>query len=57
LYEQTIFEIIDDFRESVGQESFEGIDPVYCVMEHVLQNARNTIDNETGYDFINDLQS
>ena len=54
LREDELFDVIDDFRESVGSESYEKIDPVYCVLDHILQMARNRIDEVTGYDFIND---
>lgn len=54
LREEEIFEIIDNFREELWLDGYGNIDPVYCVLEHVLQQARNIIDEETGYDFIND---
>jgi len=54
LREDELFEIIDDFRESVGSEGWDNIDPAYCVLEHVMQEARNKISDVTGYDFLND---
>lgn len=54
LHEYELFAIIDDFRESIGYQSWEGIDPVYCVLDYVLQMVRNKIEEVTGYDFIND---
>ena len=33
---------------------FDDVDPVYCVSEHILQHARNIIQEHTGYDFLND---
>lgn len=55
LSESDIFEIIDEFRESCGYELYDKIDPVYCVLDHILQVARNHIEEVTGYDFINDF--
>ncbi len=54
MIETDIFEIIDDFRESIWLGGFNDIDPVYCVLDYVLQMARNLIDEELNYDFIND---
>ena len=33
------FEIIDDNRQSYGADNFETMDPVYCVLDHILQMA------------------
>ncbi|MCG7549029.1 MULTISPECIES: hypothetical protein [unclassified Pseudoalteromonas] len=55
MHEGELFEIIDDFRESIGSESWDNIDPVYCVLDYVLQEARNRVSEITGYDFINDF--
>jgi hypothetical protein len=38
----------------MGYEGFDNLDPVYCILEHILQQARNQIEDITGYDFIND---
>ncbi len=54
LFEPQLFLIIDDFKDSIGLESFDDIDPVYCILEHILQSSRNLIEEITGYDFIND---
>ena len=32
------------------------MDPVYCVLDHILQMARNEIDDVLGYDFQNDFR-
>lgn len=55
LYEYELFEIIDNDRESMGYGGFENIDPVASILEHILQMARNKIEELTGYDFINDF--
>jgi hypothetical protein len=55
LYEYELFEIIDDARENLGCSDFDNIDPVASVLEHILQIARNKIEELTGYDFINDF--
>ena len=55
LKEADIFEIIDEFKVSCGLEGYEEIDPVYTVLDHILQMARNHIDLIAGYDFMNDF--
>ncbi len=35
--------------------NWDGFDPVYSVLDHVMQTARNKIEEITGYDFINDF--
>jgi len=55
LHEYELFEIIDDARENLGCSDFDNIDPVASVLEHILQMARNRIEELTGYDFINDF--
>ena len=47
MHEGELFEIIDDFRESIGSESWDDIDPVYCVLDYVLQEARNKVSEVT----------
>ncbi len=37
-------------------EAFDQMDPVYCVLDHILQMARNEIDDVLGYDFQNDFR-
>ena len=54
LFEGDIAEIIHECIYSWGTTSFDRIDPVYCVLEHILENARAVIEDNTGYDFIND---
>ncbi len=55
LYEHELFEIIDDFRQSCGDWDYTNVDPVYSVLDHILQMARNHIEEVTGYDFMNDF--
>ncbi len=50
-----IFDIIEDDRESRGRDDFSYIDPVYCILDHILRMARNEINDVLSYDFINDL--
>ena len=54
LNESELVDIIDEFKESCGLSGYDGIDPVYCVLDHILQMARWKIEELTGYDFIND---
>lgn len=42
-----------DFAESC-EVSIDNIDPVYCVYESILQEARNEIEGCTQFDFCND---
>ena len=46
-------EQVQEFAESCGM-SIDRCDPVYCVMSSILQEARNEIDNITGFDIQND---
>ncbi len=58
LFPSDIYDLINDARECMGFKQFEAfdeMDPVYYVLDHILQMARNEIDNVLGYDFINDL--
>ncbi len=55
LYESDLFEIIEEFKDSCGYSEFDKIDPVYCVLDHILQMARNKIVEIAGYDFLNDF--
>jgi len=55
LYEHELFEIIDNTRIHFGYESFDHIDPVASILEHILQMARNKIEEVTSYDFLNDF--
>lgn len=54
LREDELFDIIDNSREDMGYSSWDNFDPVYSVLEHVVQSARNKISEVTGYDFMND---
>ena len=49
-----VFDIINDSKEEMGYTEFRDIDPVYCILEHILQHTRSIIEELTGYDFIND---
>jgi len=55
LKESELFDLIDDAREDMGYKNWDGFDPVYSVLDHVVQTARNKIEEITGYDFINDF--
>lgn len=48
-------ETVNEFVESCGGK-LEDCDPVYCVMDAILQEARNEIEEKTGYDFVNDCE-
>lgn len=45
LRERDVFEMIDEYKNSCGLESYENIDPVYAVLDHILQMARNHIES------------
>jgi superfamily II helicase len=49
-----LFNIIEEFKTSCGYDSFDDIDPVYCIYDHILQMARNEIDKLYNFDFVND---
>ena len=55
IYENELFEIIDDTRINYWCDDFKNIDPVASVLDHILQMTRNKIEELTGYDFINDF--
>ena len=38
----------------MGYASYENFDPVASILDHILQIARNKIEEITGYDFLND---
>ena len=46
-------EQIREFADSCDTK-IENCDPVYCVYDTILQEARNEIDDLTGFDFCND---
>ncbi len=48
-----VYESVCDFSENCGVK-INDCDPVYCVMDAILQEARNEIDDLTGFDFCND---
>lgn len=49
-------EQVTEFADQVGVKIDE-CDPVYCVMDSILQAARGEIESLTGYDFLNDMES
>lgn len=55
LHEEGLFEIIDNSRESFGAQNWDNFDPVYSVLDHVMQTARSKVSEVTGYDFITDF--
>lgn len=54
LYEGELFDIIDNFRELCGMSLYDKIDPVYVILDYILEMARSHIAEVSGYDFIND---
>jgi hypothetical protein len=48
-------EQIEDFMDQCDVK-IDDIDPVYCVMESILQEARGEIEQETGFDLCNDAE-
>lgn len=48
-------EQIEEFMGGVDSNTLNDIDPVYCVMDRILQDARNEIDNLTDFDIQNDV--
>ena len=48
--------VVDQLREFADScdMRIEGCDPVYCVYDAILQEARNEIDNLINFDFVND---
>lgn len=51
-----VYESVNEFAESCGV-TIDKCDPVYCVLDAILQEARNEIDKECDFDFLNDIQS
>jgi len=49
-----VYECVNEFAEQCEQ-SIDKCDPVYCVMDAILQEARNEISEECNFDFCNDL--
>ncbi len=52
--ESWVFEQIDNFSNDCATP-YDKIDPVYCVYDSILQEARNEIEDLTGFDFCNDV--
>lgn len=48
-----VYECVSEFSESCDAP-IDKFDPVYCVMDTILQEARTEIENLTGHDFCND---
>jgi len=51
-----VYECVNEFAEQCGQ-TIDKCDPVYCVLDAILQEARNEISQECNFDFLNDIQS
>lgn len=49
-------EQVQEFADSTGSK-IEDCDPVYCVYDSLMQSARNEIDELTGFDLCNDMDS
>lgn len=54
--ENWVFEQIDNFSKDCATP-YDKIDPVYCVYDSILQEARNEISNLTNFDLCNDMKS
>ena len=52
-----VFECVDEFMQNSGITSMDELDPVYCVYDALLQEARTEIEKLTKYDFCNDSES
>lgn len=52
---QELFELVEDFAKECDYK-FSDVDVVYIIYDHILQMARNHIDNIINYDFINDTK-
>lgn len=50
-------EIVEEWQESIGDDSLDNIDVIALVYEQALQEARNEIDDKTGFDLINDSEA
>lgn len=48
-----VYESVSEFADSCDVK-IEDCDPVYCVMDAILQEARNEISDLTNFDFCND---
>ena len=54
--EKWVFEQIDNFSKDCATP-YEKIDPVYCVYDSILHEARSEISDLTNFDFCNDMKS
>lgn len=50
-----VYESVNEFAESCGV-TIDKCDPVYCVLDSILQEARNEITEVCNFDFVNDIQ-
>jgi hypothetical protein len=50
-----VYECVSEFAESCGMP-IDKCDPVYCVMDSIMQEARSEIEQMTGFDLCNDIQ-
>lgn len=53
--ERELFDLLEEERDNLWYENWEWFDPVYSVLDYVLQTARNKIFETIGYDFANDF--
>lgn len=51
-----VYKCVNEFAEQCGQP-IDKCDPVYCVLDEILQEARNEISQQCNFDFINDIQN
>lgn len=51
-----VYDSVSEFAESCGLK-IEDCDPVYCVMDAILQEARNEICEVANFDFCNDCST
>ena len=49
-----VYELVKDFQSDVVAD-WDDIDPCYVMLEHILQNARGTIERSLALDIQNDL--
>ena len=54
IVEQLWLDIKAAIKNDYDIQDYSDVDPVYCVYEHILQMARNEINDLTGFDFVND---
>ena len=50
-----LYDLIEGEAENMGMK-IKDVDPVYIIYEHILQMARNEIEKNTKFDFINDIR-